>query len=317
VHHLLGPGREVDASGVDREGRAEPFEGNELRDVGYVTPVGHGVLVTGATSGIGLEASVTLAREGHLVVMVGRDEQKTLKCVAEVKQRSGATTVEHLLCDFASQASIRALAAAYRAKYDRLDVLVNNAGLVSNERTVTKDGIETTFAVNHLGYFLLTNLLLDLVVKSAPSRIVVVSSTGHYGGTMDLDDLGYEKGGYSIMGAYRRSKLGNVMMTRSLAKQLEGKGVTVNALHPGGVATNIWTGAPGWAQPLLTIVKALFLITPEQGGKTLTFLATSPEVEGKTGLYFEKNKAKECAAIAKDEGLAQKLWVKSAELVKL
>jgi retinol dehydrogenase 14 len=275
------------------------------------------ILVTGATSGIGLEACVTLAREGHLVVMVGRDEQKTLKCVAEVKQRSGSTKVESLLCDFSAQDSIRALAAAYRAKYDRLDVLIDNAGTVNNERSVTKDGIESTFAVNHLGYFLLTNLLLDLVIKSAPSRIVVVSSTGHYGGTMDLDDLGFEKGGYGIMAAYRRSKLANVMMTRSLAKRLEGKGVTVNALHPGGVATNIWTRAPGWAQPILALVKALILITPEQGGQTLTYLATSPEVEGKTGLYFEKNKPKDCAALAKDEALAEKLWLKSAELVKL
>jgi NAD(P)-dependent dehydrogenase (short-subunit alcohol dehydrogenase family) len=275
------------------------------------------ILVTGATSGIGLEASVTLAREGHLVVMVGRDQAKTLKCVAEVKQRAGSTKVESLLCDFSSQASIRALAAAYRAKYDRLDVLINNAGTVNNERTVTADGLESTFAVNHLGYFLLTNLLLDLVVKSAPARIVVVASTGHYRGTMPLDDLGFEKGGYSIMGAYSRSKLGNVMMTRSLAKRLEGKGVTVNALHPGGVATNIWSGAPGWAKPMLAIVKALFMITPEQGGQTLTYLATSPEVEGKTGLYFEKNKPKECAPLAKDEGLAERLWLKSAELVKL
>lgn len=275
------------------------------------------ILVTGATSGIGLEACVILAREGHLVVMVGRDEQKTLECVAEVERRSGATKVESLLCDFSSQDSIRALAAAYRAKHDRLDVLIDNAGTVNKERNVTKDGIEATFAVNHLGYFLLTNLLLDRVVESAPARIVVVSSTGHYRGTMDLEDLGFEKGGYSIMAAYRRSKLGNVMMTRSLAKRLEGKGVTINALHPGAVATNIWTGAPGWAKPILAIVKALFMITPEQGGRTLTYLATSPEVEGKTGLYFEKNKPKECSALAKDEALAEKLWLKSAALVKL
>ena len=275
------------------------------------------ILITGSTNGIGLEAAVTLAREGHQVVLVGRDEAKTRRSVDEVKQRSGSSHVESLSCDFSSQASVRALAEAYRKKYDRLDVLVNNAGTVNAERQVTKDGLENTFAVNHLGYFLLTNLLLDLVVKSAPSRIVVVSSTGHYAGTMDLDDLGFEKGGYSIMGAYRRSKLANVMMTRSLSKRLEGKGVTVNALHPGGVATGIWDRAPKWSQPILSVVKKLVLITAEEGGKTLSYLATSPEVEGKTGLYFEKNKPKECAALAKDEVLAEKLWVKSAELVKL
>ncbi len=275
------------------------------------------ILVTGATSGIGLEASVTLAREGHKVVLVGRDEAKTRRTVDEVKQRSGSSNVESMLCDFASQASIRAFTEAYRAKYDRLDVLVNNAGTVNEHRTLTKDGIESTFAVNHLGYFLLTNLLLDLIVKSAPARIVVVSSAGHYRGTMDLDDLGFEKGCYGIMKAYTRSKLANVMMTRSLAKRLEGKGVTVNALHPGGVATRIWDGAPKWSQPILSVVKKLVLITPEQGGKTLSYLATSPEVEGITGKYFEKNKQKGCAPLARDEALAEKVWVKSAELVKL
>ena len=275
------------------------------------------ILVTGATSGIGLEASVTLAREGHKVVLVGRDEAKTRRTVDEVKQRSGSSNVDSLLCDFSSQASIRALAEAYRAKYDRLDVLVNNAGTVNEHRTVTNDGIESTFAVNHLGYFLLTNLLLELIVKSAPSRIVVVSSAGHYRGTMDLEDLGFEKGRYGIMKAYTRSKLANVMMTRSLAKRLEGKGVLVNSLHPGGVATHIWDRAPKWSQPILAVVKKLVLITPEQGGKTLTYLATSPEVEGTTGKYFEKNKQKGCAPLARDEALAEKLWVKSAELVKL
>lgn len=275
------------------------------------------ILITGATNGIGLEAAVTLARDGHKVVLVGRDEAKTRRSVDEVKQRSGSVNVESLLCDFSSQASVRALAEAYRKKYDRLDVLVNNAGTVNPERVLTKDGLENTFAVNHLGYFLLTNLLLDLVIKSAPARIVVVSSAGHYRGTMDLEDLGFEKGGYGIMAAYSRSKLANVMMTRSLAKRLEGKGVTVNALHPGGVATGIWERAPSWTKPLIAVLKKIAFITPEEGSKTITYLSTSPEVEGKTGLYFEKNKPRDCAPLAKDEVLAEKVWVKSAELVKL
>lgn len=275
------------------------------------------ILVTGATSGIGLEASVQLATQGHRVVMVGRDEQKTLRGVDEVKRRASSGSVEFLLCDFAVQASVRALAAAYRAKYDRLDVLVNNAGAVFLERGVTEDGLENTFALNHLGYFLLTNLLLDLLVKSAPARIVVVASGSHYKGTMDLENLGYEKGGFTAMGAYERSKLANVMMTRSLARRLEGKGVTANALHPGTVATGIWAVAPWWAAPVVAVLKRLFMISPQEGGQTLTYLATSPEVEGKSGLYFTRNQPKACARLAKDDALGEQLWARSAALVKL
>jgi NAD(P)-dependent dehydrogenase (short-subunit alcohol dehydrogenase family) len=274
-------------------------------------------LLTGATSGIGFEAALTFAREGHRVVMVGRDAAKTEKCVAEVKQRTGSTTIESVLCDFASQKSIRAAADEVRKRYERLDVLVNNAGTVFKERQLTVDGIESTWATNHLGYFLFTNLLLDLVVKAAPSRIVVVASTGHYQGSIDLEDPGYEKGGYSIMGAYSRSKLANVLMTRALSKRLEGKGVTINALHPGVVATSIWGGAPGWTQPILAVLTRLFMITPEQGSKTITYLATSPEVEGRSGRYFEKNREKTPAKLARDEALAEQLWARSEQWVGL
>lgn len=274
------------------------------------------ILITGATSGIGYEAAIVLAKEGHRIVMVGRDKAKTERCVTEVQAKSGNDRVSYLLGDFASQKSVRQLAADFRAQYDRLDVLVNNAGTVFNERSVTGDGIESTFATNHLGYFLLTTLLLDIVIKSAPARIVVVSSTGHYRGTMDFDDLGFEKGGYGIMKAYTRSKLANVLMTRSLMKRLEGKNVTVNALHPGAVATSIWQGAPKWTQPILGVVKSLFMISPEEGARTITYLATSPEVEGKTGLYFEKNKPRTPGKLARDEALAEKLWTRSEELVR-
>ncbi|MBL8953410.1 MAG: SDR family oxidoreductase [Myxococcaceae bacterium] len=274
------------------------------------------ILLTGGTSGIGLESAVDLAKSGARVVLVGRDAKKTADKVEEVKRRSGASNVESLLCDFGSQKSIRALADAYRAKYDRLDVLVNNAGSVFDKRTTTEDGIEATFAVNHLGPFLLTNLLLDLLVKSAPARIVNVSSRAHYRSTIDFENLGYENGGYGIMAAYGRSKLGNVLFTRELSKRLEGKGVTVNALHPGAVATNIWAGAPSWAKPALALLK-LFMRTPEQGGQTITHLAIGADVEGKTGLYFDEHEQKTASREARDDSVAQRLWAKSLELTHL
>jgi len=182
--------------------------------------------------------------------MVGRDARKTEAAVADVKARSGSSDVSHLLCDFSSQADIRRLAQEVLAQFDRLDVLINNAGGVNKDRRLTTDGIEATFAVNHLGYFLLTNLLTDLLVRSAPARVVTVASVGHRSGTLDFDDLGFERG-YSIMRAYGRSKLANVLFASELARRLAGTGVTSNSLHPGAVATNIWSGAPLWAKPLI------------------------------------------------------------------
>lgn len=275
------------------------------------------ILVTGATSGIGLEASVLLAKEGHRVVLVGRDEAKTQASVAQVKQRSGSQAVDWALADFASQASIRALAQDVVRRFDRLDVLVNNAGTVFDSYGKTADGIERTFAVNHLGYFLLTNLLLDLLKKSAPARIVVVASVGHYRGQLDLADLSFERGGWGVMTAYSRSKLGNVLMTRALAQRLEGTGVTVNALHPGVVASNIWSHGPRWAQPILAPLKALYMISPERGGQTIAYLATAPEVATVSGEYFEKNRPKKPSRLARDAALGEAMWAKSAELVKL
>ena len=203
------------------------------------------------------------------------------------------------------------------ASYDRLDVLVNNAGLAAQRREVTEDGIERTFAVNYLGPFLLTNLLLDLLVKSAPARIVNVASSEHYDATMDLADLGFERGGWGMVKAYRRSKLGNVLFTRALANRLEGKGVTVNAVHPGAVATGIWDCAPGWMQPMIWLAKKLILISPKKAAKSVVQLASSAEVDGKTGLYFNQLETKVPSKLARDDELAEKLWAESARLVKL
>jgi NAD(P)-dependent dehydrogenase (short-subunit alcohol dehydrogenase family) len=275
------------------------------------------ILITGATSGIGLEAAVALARQGNRLVLVGRDQEKMNAAVDEVKRRAGVAAPDSWLCDFGSQAQIRKLASDVLAKYDRLDVLVNNAGLATRRREVTEDGIERAWAVNHLGPFLLTNLLLDLLVKSAPARVVNVASVEHYHATMDLSDLGYERCGWNMRKAYARSKLGNVMFTRALAKRLEGKGATVNAVHPGAVATGIWDVAPGWTQPLIWLLKKLIMITPEKAAKSIVHLALSAEVEGKTGLYFNQLKPKEPSKLALDDELVERLWAESARLVKI
>jgi NAD(P)-dependent dehydrogenase (short-subunit alcohol dehydrogenase family) len=276
---------------------------------------GKTVVITGATSGIGLEAAVALAREGARVVLVGRNPGKTAAAVADVRKRSGSAALESLLCDFSSQESIRKLAGDLRARCERIDVLVNNAGGVYARRTLTGDRIESTFAVNHLGYFLLTNLLIDLLVKSAPARIVNVASAAHYRGTLDFDDLGFERG-YQLMKAYARSKLANVLFTRELARRLSGTGVTVNALHPGTVATGIWNAAPLWVQPVLAIAK-MFMVSPEEGARRIVYLASSPEVPATTGSYFEKDQARKPARLAQDDALAARLWSESARLVGL
>ena len=283
---------------------------------------GKTILVTGATSGIGLEAAAVFARAGARVLITGRDPARIDAAVAGIRQRSGSRDVAGLQADFASQAAVRKLAAEVLARCPRIEVLVNNAGSVNPTRVLTDDGIETTFAANHLGPFLLTNLLRDRIVASAPARIVNVASVAHTRGTLDFDDLNFDHG-YRIMRAYSRSKLANVLFTRALAKRLAGTGVTVNALHPGTVATGIWGhGAPdaGWKRALYSAVSApvkSFMLTPEQGAQTIVYLATSPEVEDKSGLYFEKNQPKQPAPLALDDALAERLWTESVRLTHL
>jgi NAD(P)-dependent dehydrogenase (short-subunit alcohol dehydrogenase family) len=248
--------------------------------------------------------------------MVGRDPSKTADKVDEVRSRSGSSSVESLLCDVSSQQQVRALAAAFLAKYDRIDVLVNNAGTVFARRTLTEDQLEATFAVNYLSAFLLTNLLLDLLKRSAPARVVNVASNGHYGGTLDFDDLGFERG-YQIMRAYSRSKLAEVLFTRELARRLAGTGVTANCVHPGAVATKIWDAAPGFTRPFFAVAKRVAMISPAAGAETIVYLAASPEVAQDSGLYFEKNRPKSPSRLAQDDALATRLWDESAKLVKL
>lgn len=283
---------------------------------------GKTIVVTGATGGIGLEAAVALARAGARVVITGRDTTRIDAALADIRQRAGVNHVEGLCADFASQADVRRLADDILARCPRIDVLANNAGSVNPTRTLTADGIETTFAVNHLAPFLLTNLLLERIIASAPARIVNVASVAHTRGTLDFDDLNFDHG-YRIMRAYSRSKLANVLFTRALAKRLAGTGVTVNALHPGTVATGIWghgTPPSRLAATVFGIVFAPlrhFMLTPARGAETIEYLASSPAVATVTGGYFEKNRLKQPAPLALDDALADRLWSESARLTQL
>jgi retinol dehydrogenase 14 len=277
---------------------------------------GKTIVVTGATSGIGLEASVKLAKMGADLVLIGRSPARSDAAVAAVKARSGSDRVALMLCDVSAQKQVRSLASNIIATCPRLHVLVNNAGSVSASREVTDEGLERTFAVNHLGAFLLTNLLLDLLKRSAPARVVTVASIAHRRGDMPFDDLQFERGGYSTMRAYSRSKLANVLFTAELARRLKGTGVTANSVHPGAVATNIWSHAAWYTQPLLAIAK-LFMLSSEQGADPIVRLAASPELETATGGYYERNRKVAPSSLAQDEAVAKTLWERSAVLVGL
>jgi NAD(P)-dependent dehydrogenase (short-subunit alcohol dehydrogenase family) len=273
------------------------------------------IVVTGATAGIGLESSLQLAADGHHLVLVGRNPDR-LEAAEDAVRRAGAARVDAHHADFASLESVRELARDLLERYEQIDVLVNTAGGVFARRTVTDDGVEATFQVNHLGGYLLTELLKRRLVCSAPSRVVITSSVGHHRGTLDLADVGFEHGGYSIMNAYGRSKLANVLYARSLAASLESSGVTVNAVHPGSVATDIWSGAPWYARPVLALAK-LRMLSPADGGRALTYLAASPDVEGVTGEYFDRFTPAPPSSLAVDDELAAMLVKESARLVEL
>jgi NAD(P)-dependent dehydrogenase (short-subunit alcohol dehydrogenase family) len=273
------------------------------------------VLITGGTSGIGKAAATTLAGMGAEVVVTGRNRERGEEAVEEVRHESGNQKVSLLLADLAVQAEVRGLAEEFKEQHDRLDVLLNNAGLILNHRTETPDAIETTLAVNHLAPFLLTNLLLDVLKESAPSRIVTVSSEAERAGKIDFDDLQSERG-YSPFRVYGMTKLANIMFTFELAERLEGTGVTANCLHPGGVNTNFGANNRGGTVLLFRMLKP-FMRRPEQGADTLIYLAASPEVEEMTGRYLTDREVQAPSKEAYDEHVRKRLWEVSEELTGL
>lgn len=274
------------------------------------------VLITGGTDGIGKVTALELAKLGAHVIIIGRNPQKTEQTAREIREQSNNERVDFLIADLSEQEQVRRVAAEYRHRYDQLHVLINNAGAFFAKRELTADGLEKTFALNHLAYFLLTHLLLDLLTKSAPARIINVSSAAHFGGKINFDDLNAEKS-YSGWGAYSNSKLMNVLFTYELARRLQDSGVTVNCLHPGFVATQFGKNNGGLIGLGLSLVQRVGAISPEQGAETTLYLATSPEVEGITGKYFDQKKAVESSKISQDEETARRLWEISLELTGL
>ena len=273
------------------------------------------VIVTGANAGIGKAAALKLAEMGAHIIMVARDEVRGRVAQSEVKTASGSTRVDLLIADLSSQQSIRQLATSIQHGYERIDVLLNNAGGVFGERRLTIDGIEYTFALNHLGYFLLTLLLLDVLKRSAPARIVNVSSNAHTGGHINFDDLQGERK-YSAFGAYSQSKLANVLFTYELARRLEGTGVTANCLHPGFVNTRFGRDGDlgGLMSRVLGVIAPLMARTPERGADTAVYLASDPQLAHVTGKYFDARKDTRSTSESYDSAIAQRLWTLSEEM---
>ncbi len=273
-------------------------------------------MITGANSGIGKATALGLAQMGATVVLVSRDRARGEEAQNEIKAKSGNDAIDLLLADLSSQQSIRQLVEDFKQRYTRLHVLINNAGVFALTWRETVDGLEMSFAVNVLAPFLLTNLLLDVIKASAPARIVNVSSNQQEANHLKLDDLQLEKS-YRPMRAYAQSKLAVVLFTYELARRLEGTGVTANCLHPGFVATNIAQRDLVLPARLATKLIFRFGTSPEKGAKTSLYLATSLDVEGVTGKYFEKSVPRKSTPLSYDESLQQQLWKVCAQLTGL
>ncbi len=268
-------------------------------------------MVTGATSGMGEVTARALAYRGATVVVVGRSAEKCSATVNRIKQQTGNPAVEFIRADLSSQVEIRQLVQAFQSRYPHLHVLVNNAGAIFARRRESVDGLEMTFALNHLAYFLLTNLLLETLKASAPARVVNISSYGHKGAQLNFDDL-QAKQRYSSLQVYRQSKLANVLFTYELARRLKGTGVTVNAVNPGLVATrfgfNNFGFLPGRVINLLIRLYGRLGTNAERGAQTAIYLADSAEIEGVTGKYFENQQEVTSSSASHDAAIAARLW---------
>jgi len=269
-------------------------------------------LVTGANSGIGRATAMGLARLGGTVVMACRNASRGEAARRDIIRDSGNSRVSLEVVDLACEASIRSFAEAFKRTHPRLDVLINNAGVYTSHRDITTDGLERQFEVNYLSGFLLAHLLLGLLKKSAPSRIVNVSSSAHEGSAIHFDDLQGERR-YRGYRAYGQSKLAQVLFTRELGRRLEGTGVTVNACHPGVIRTNLGMGG---ASAVVRFVR-LFFKSPEKGAETPIYLAVSPDVEGVTGKYFANKRVREPSRAAQDPDVARRLFDVSVNLAHL
>ena len=271
-------------------------------------------MVTGATAGIGYCTALEIAKMGGETIIIGRNESKCVTTVQKIKEQSGNDSVQYLVADLSSQTQIRTIARKFYEENDRLDVLVNNAGGFFLRRQMSVDGIEMTFALNHLAYFLLTNLLMDAIKASPSGRVVNVSSGSHQHKHLDFNNLHLAKF-YNPMEAYGRSKLANVLFTYELSRRLVGTSVTANALTPGMVATDIWKKVNRWLTPMINPVIQRIAQTPLEGAQTSIYLATSPDVEGISGKYYANQHAISSDPITYDRTNAQRLWQMSLELM--
>lgn len=274
------------------------------------------ILITGGNAGIGKATAIALAKKGAEIIITARSESKAKEAVEEIRKASGSDNVTSLMLDLSSQHSVRNAVQEFKAKYDHLDVLINNAGCYFSDMQLNDDGLEMQFATNHLGHFLLTNLLMDELKAAGNARIINLSSIAHkYTRELDLDDINYTSRKYDGWQSYSRSKFCNILFTRELAKRLEATGITVNAVHPGGVRTEIAEKNANWYTKLGWIVMKPFFITVEQGAETSIHLASSEEGGKETGGYWVKSKRFHSNRPSQDMELAKKLWAKSEGLV--
>jgi NAD(P)-dependent dehydrogenase (short-subunit alcohol dehydrogenase family) len=281
-----------------------------------LTLAGRVVLITGATRGIGRATAEALANLGATVIVHGRDPARVAATTREIARKAGTATVERAVADLSSLAEVRGLATDIAARHARLDVLINNAGGATRRRETTVDGFERQFAVNHLAPFLLTNLLLELLGDSAPARIVTVASNAHHRAAFDLDDLNWERRPYHPLGAYGATKLANILFTRELARQLEGTKLTANCLHPGVVATNIFSGL-GILGSLFGVLSRPFLLSSRAGAETSIYLAAANELAATSGEFFAGKRLASPSPAALDDATARRLWQRSAEMTGL